>query len=219
METIRHPQVEGKQTTKHATEAHERASVNPIPGLQAETEKESAPKGLELLFERARKGDRSVLPELCAVLDADPRLWEQYGDIALHAEAALVTLVAGENLLMAESLIRKLQAMKRELGGPSPSPLERLQVERVTATWLHVNYYESQMAQTKKATDRRWKHLERLQDAANRRHQAAIKSLATIRKLLTPAPSPFDIACRMDVPDSIARRGREGFAGKVRAPN
>jgi hypothetical protein len=218
METILHPEVDGKQTTKHATEAHERLSLNPIQGLQDETEKEAAPEGLEILFERAKKGDRSVLPRLWAVLDADPRLWQHYGDVALQAEAALVLLVGGENLLLAESLHRKLQAMKLELGGPSPSPVERLLVERVTATWLQVNFYESQMAQTKKATDRRWKFLERLQDAANRRHQAAIKELVTVRKLLIPARSPLDIA-RMDVPDSIACRSRERFAGKVRVPN
>jgi hypothetical protein len=52
-----------------------------------------------------------LLPELERVLDADAALWRQYGDVALHAEAALGLLAAGKNLYLAESLKRKLQAM------------------------------------------------------------------------------------------------------------
>jgi hypothetical protein len=66
---------------------------------------------------------------------------------------------------------------------------------------------------------RQWKLIERQQDAANRRHLAAIKALATVRELLTPAPSPLDIARRMDMPESIVRRSRAGIAGKVLVPN
>jgi hypothetical protein len=69
-----------------------------------------------------------------AALAADSSLWRSYGDLALQAEAELVQLAAGSNLLLAEALQRKLQALKAELGGRSSSPLERLLVERVSTT-------------------------------------------------------------------------------------
>jgi hypothetical protein len=169
-------------------------------------------------LELAEKGDRSVLPELSAALDADKRLWKTYGDLAAHAEAALGMLAAGNNLLLAESLKRTLSAMKTELGGQAPSPLERLLIERVTATWLQVNYFDGLVAQAKETKNAQWQLLQRHQDSAGRRHLAAIKALATIRKLLTPASSPLDIASRLKVPDSVARHSREGFAGKL-VPN
>jgi hypothetical protein len=41
------------------------------------------------------------------------------------------------------------------------------------------------------------KLLQHQQDAAHRRYLAAIKTLATVRKLLTPARSPFEIATKL----------------------
>jgi hypothetical protein len=120
------------------------------------------------------------------VLDADAALWRQYGDVALHAEAALGLLAAGKNLYLAESLKRKLQAMKEELAGPSASPLERHVAARIAATWLDVNNHEGLLAQSPHADEARCKKLERRQQAANRRHLAALKVLA-----LPPATRMF----------------------------
>src|SRR3954453_57936 len=91
---------------------------------------------LAQLLARAEQGDRSVLPELRQALDADATIWRMYGDLALQAEGSLIQLAAGKNVLMAECLLRQLSAMKDELAGDSPSPLERLLIARITATWL-----------------------------------------------------------------------------------
>jgi hypothetical protein len=159
-------------------------------------EKGAAPE-LEALLQRAEKGDVAVLPELRKALDADADLWRHYGDLALQAEASLIKLAAGVNLLLAESLQRSLKALKDELCGGSVSPLERLLVERVTATWLQTAYADGLAAQPAGGGEARLKAIQRLQDAASRRHLAALKTLATIRKLLTPAVSPLQIASRM----------------------
>jgi hypothetical protein len=95
---------------------------------------------LAQLLKKAEQGDRTVLPQLRAALAADSSLWRSYGDLALQAEASLVQLAAGTNLLLAESLPRQLQALKEELGSQSSSPLERLLVERVSTTWLQLTY-------------------------------------------------------------------------------
>ena len=54
---------------------------------------------LARLLKRAEQGDRSVLPELRKALNTDANLWQHYGDLAAQAEAALILLAAGKNLL------------------------------------------------------------------------------------------------------------------------
>jgi hypothetical protein len=156
---------------------------------------------LARLLKRAEQGDRSVLPELRKALNTNADLWHHYGDLAAQAEASLILLAAGKNLLLAESLQRKLKALKDELGGESPSPLDRLLVERVTATWLQVSYFDGLAAQSAAATEARLKLIIKAQDAAHRRHLTAVKTLATVRKLLKPALSPVDLALR-PIPES-----------------
>ena len=159
----------------------------------SEADQREGQADLAQLLKRAEAGDRSVLPQLQRALDGNAALWRGYGDLAAHAEASLAMLAAGPNLLLAESLKRKLAALKAELGGEAPSPLERLLVERVTATWLQTNYHDGLVAQAAGAGEARLRALQRQQDAAHRRHLAGIKQLALIRKLLRPAPSPLEL--------------------------
>jgi len=173
---------------------------------------------LACLLKRAEQGDRDVLPELREALDGDPNLWRYYGDLALQAEAALIKLAAGTNLLLAESLQRKLHAMKNELVIESASPLERLLVERVTATWLQVSYFDALMTQPT-GSEARTRMLLRQQDAANRRYLAAVKTLATVRKLLKPSLSPVQIASRLDRSAHTSRCDRVAIAGTVPVGN
>ena len=86
------------------------------------------------VLERAERGDLSVLPVLWKLLDANPQAWQSWGDLAMQAETAWVTLVAGPNLVLKESLTRKLVALRAELAGPTPSPLVRLLVDRIVIT-------------------------------------------------------------------------------------
>ena len=95
------------------------------PNEPSEAGQRAGQAELARLLQRAEAGDRSVLPQLQRALDSNAALWRGYGDLAAHAEASLAMLAAGPNLLLAESLKRKLAALKAELGGDSPSPLEK----------------------------------------------------------------------------------------------
>jgi hypothetical protein len=148
---------------------------------------------LARLLKRAEQGDHAVLPRLREALDANADIWERYGDLAAQAEASLILLAAGKNLLLAESLQRKLRSLKDELGGESPSPLDRLLVERVVMTWLQTAYFDGLLAQAKGASEAQAKMLQRQQDAAHRRHLSAVKTLALVRKLLRPMPSTLEL--------------------------
>jgi hypothetical protein len=117
-----------------------------------------------------------------------------------------------------ESLKRKLQALKAELGAAS-SAAERLLVEQVTITWQQTHYYNSLMAQAGAASPARLKTLQALLDAAQRRHLASLKALAAVRKLLRPGPSPVQVATRLGSPAAGTRGGREGVARTVGVSN
>src|SRR5262245_30801518 len=98
---------------------------------------------IQQLVQRAEQGDLTVLPALRKLLDETPAFWEDYGSIALQAECSMVQLAAGSNVMMSESLVRKLAAMKTELAGASATPLERLLAERIAACWLYVSYCDA----------------------------------------------------------------------------
>jgi hypothetical protein len=162
--------------------------------------------GLVSLLRRAEQGDLTALPELRRLLDADSSLWQRYGDLALQAEAGLVQLASGDNLLLAESLARKLAALKADLAGPSPSPLHKLLVERVAACWLQASYFDALAAQTRDQSPRQAADLQRRQDATHRRLLSAVKALETCRRHLRPAgpvspPQPVPV-----IPEPIASR-------------
>jgi hypothetical protein len=167
--------------------------------LESQQSSNKAAHATELaeLLKRAEHGDLGVLPALRQLLTDNPGLWKGYGDLAAQAEGALIRLAAGNNLLLSESLLRKLSTLKEELGGESPTPLERLLIERVTACWLQVNYLDALVAQAQGSSPERVKLLLTQQDAAHRRHLSAIKTLATVRKLLRPPLSPADVAARL----------------------
>jgi hypothetical protein len=168
---------------------------------------------LARLLERAELGDKAVLPMLRQYLDEHPAIWQEYGDLAQHAEATIGLEICGCDLLLGECIRRKLKALKAELGGASAA--ERLLAERVALSWLEGHLYDRLMAQARKAGAAGLRALPDLQDRAHRRHLAALKALATVRKLLTPAPSPIDVATRLGRPGAASRGGCERMAGRV----
>ena len=176
---------------------------------------------MRLLLERAESGDRSVLPTLEMLLDATPEIWRAYGDLARVAEDAWVELVAGPNLLLKESLRRKLAELKSELlSGRAASPLEGLLVERVGAGWLQTAYADAAAAQAReKPLDlAQLEQQQRRQERAQKGYLASIRTLAWVRKLLATA----DVRTA-DRSDSSGRSGRakasSRSAGKAAGSN
>jgi hypothetical protein len=172
---------------------------------------------VQRVLERAQQGDRAVLPELTRMLDTNPQVWLNLGDLAAHAERAWVGLAAGPDLALGESLCRKLAALKAELAGPTPSPLERLLVDRVAACWIQTHYADAVAGQAKgrDLTPAQLDHLIRRQERAQRSYLAAIRSLATVRKLLPTAEVTIAPGKRQAVgaptgtrPDQGDREGR-----------
>src|SRR5262245_49910915 len=126
----------------------------------------------------AKKGDSGVLPRLRELLREFPVLAESYGNLAAQAEAGWAALAAGPDLYLRECVLQKAEALRGELGGPSPSPVERLLAERAVACWLQVYYFDALEAQAVgRESPRLAAFRARRQDQAHRSYLSALASL------------------------------------------
>ena len=132
-------------------------------------------EGLRELLKRAEKGDKTILPVLSKLLQ-NPAYVEMFGgNLASNVESSFVTAMCGKNLAPQEAIYAKMQALREELLGTGPTPLERLLVERIVACWLQVQDAEIRYAQNQKdMTFRQGDYHQRRMDATNRRYLAAI---------------------------------------------
>src|SRR5262245_53031389 len=85
-------------------------------------------------------------------------------------------------------MLRKLELLRAELAGPSPSPVERLLVERAVACWLQVQDADVRYAQAQPGgpSTAHNEFLQRRMDRAHRRYLSALRTLALVRKLAVP---------------------------------
>jgi hypothetical protein len=141
---------------------------------------------LEKLLDRAQKGDTSTLPAVREMLQTPTVVDAFGGNLAQQAELSLVNAAAGDNLVFREALTRKLELIRAELAGPSPTPLERLLVDRIVTCWLQLSDADVRAAQAKDLSPAWAEFYQRRMDRAHRRYLSAIKTLATVRRLALP---------------------------------
>jgi hypothetical protein len=150
---------------------------------------QSAVDQVNALLPDANAGDKRALAGLRAVLEETPALWTQVGDLGRQAELALVRAATGSNRVAKEAITRTLDAVRYEVAGPSPPPLERLLADRVALGWLGLavaeGTYHQVLEQGLGHGDDEF-HQRRV-ERAQRRYLAAIKALATVRRLGVPA--------------------------------
>lgn len=145
------------------------------------------------LVRRAQAGDATALTALRKGMDAS--WWEQVGDLAENAQVSLLKAIGAGNGFLQEAVPRRLAALKAELAGPSPTPLERLLVERVAACWLAVQVFENVYAQNMhRLSLAQGEYYQRCLDRAHRRYLSTIRSLAVVRRLLRPVVAQVNIA-------------------------
>src|SRR5918997_1334760 len=134
---------------------------------------------------RAQDGDEGTLPKLREILDGAPSLARKLLDPAKVAERSAVDLYScKDDLLAQEAIPRVLQQMRSELEGEDPTPLECLLVERIVATWLQVQCYETLYAQNAtKMTLAQGEHHQRRIDRAHNRHLSAVRALAQVCRM------------------------------------
>ena len=118
------------------------------------------------------------------MLDQAPELWREAGDLARVTESLWLQQIAGDNLFFKEAVSRQAKALRRELLGDAPTPLERLLVDRVVCTWMGLHYAESKHAGTMQ--EQTFQQGEYYQDRIvryQRMHLAAVRALAQLRRV------------------------------------
>ena len=161
------------------------------PDLEAMSESElDARKAvvgkLRDLNEKAEQGDREAARGIRKLLNENPDLaWHFVDNPGVHAESALIDRITRDDDLTTKEFFKhQLQSMKTEIAGENPSPLERLLAERVVATWLQVQLFESfYVLGMKNESMRQGDYRQKRLDRAHRRHLSAIRTLAQIRKM------------------------------------
>jgi hypothetical protein len=167
----------------YTSEANGDAAVNDTTDVELICPEPEPLLTMQALIDRARGGDHTVLPQLRDLLDRDPRLWQEVGDMARQAEAIWIDLIAGPDLLVRESLQRQLAQIRQEVAGPNPSALERLLAERIAINYLIAWHADGMFAQ-KRNLDLRWaKFACERQSRSQRQLIQAMGALTTLRKL------------------------------------
>src|SRR5205085_63236 len=90
---------------------------------------------------RAEKGDTEILPLVQELFNRYGAVgWQldetYYGNLFKHTLDSMIKGAAGSDLIVQEALRRKIETLRDDLAGPSPSPLERILCERVALTWF-----------------------------------------------------------------------------------
>jgi len=142
---------------------------------------------IDALATAASKGDRSALEVLRkAIDDTDHSLWSEIGNLTLWVQNELIEMMFPKEELAAREAVRaKLSELASELSGPSPSPLERLLVERIATCWLDVQEADTRYLKAAKGecSFAQGDYYQRRQDRAHKRFLTAVKTLAQVRKL------------------------------------
>ena len=160
------------------------------PAAMTKEEKEAhrdTVERLKELVEKAAKGDKKPLPEIKKILKESPELAWQIMDFAKYTEYHHTKMmVKEEGPGLKEVLKAQLAAMREEIAGDNPSPLERLLAERIVITWLQIQLFEGLYASNMSngtMTIAQSNYNQKRIDQAYKRHLSTIKTLAQIRKL------------------------------------
>jgi hypothetical protein len=106
------------------------------------------------------------------------------------------------------------------LAADATTELEKLLVDRITIAWIAVYYADLDLTRhlvERKGTTPSAQAAEKRLNRAQQRYLAAIKCLATVNKLLKPAPSAYDMLNRI-VPETSVKLRNRGFSPASSVP-
>jgi hypothetical protein len=148
-------------------------------------------QAIKALSDRANKGNQQALSNLRHLLETCPEVWQEVGDLARHTELAWLAIVTGDNSLVRESVKKRIAKLKEDLGGPSPTTIERLLIDRVVASWLAVAHAEVQAASPGNCSPAQLAMRLRRLESAQRNHLGAMRVLAKLRATVPQGLAPL----------------------------
>ncbi len=134
------------------------------------------------------------------VLEQIPSIARKFGNLNIMVEEGFIERTAANSPFRQKAVRVSLEAMREELAGPNPSPVERLGAERIASCWLQLHYaeliYNQELPKLSlKQDDYYQKRLDRL----HRRYLSALRSLAQVRKLLKPKVAQINIGEKQQI--------------------
>jgi len=136
------------------------------------------PEEIETVLKSAMEGDKSVMPQIKAILDAVPQWAEELGNLVSQTEKKLLDMGTGNNLLKREATKRDLDLRRQRLVEPS-------YVEELLQEQIILDLYMLQRAR-ERALERNDPPSDKLLTGAHKRFLASVKCLEQIRKLAPP---------------------------------
>ena len=153
---------------------------------------------LETLAEKAEKtGDKEARQELRQALRTSaPEVIARCSNVSKVYRWMLADRIASGDLLEREAIVERAKLLAGEIAGENPTSLEVLLAERIASLWLLVELMEaltsayfSRSSDYKRPATSYYLQMIKVQESANRRYLAAIKTLAQVRKLQANTPA------------------------------
>lgn len=172
-----------------ATKATAKLPARPVEAIDnAAMRRADVETWLARLRDLADAGNAEACRQIAEVYD-DLGFWTKLTGLRYAAEEAWLDLMTERtNLFTRKVLQRELERKRAGLLGADPAPLERILVDRIVACWLACQHAERRQAVALKAGTslREAEYLGRQVERANRSLLRAVKTLATVRRLMHP---------------------------------
>jgi hypothetical protein len=168
---------------------------------------------LDELIRMGHSNPAEAIPLVAQFFDNNAdALWHTLGDAAREARRAIASQMAAGCPLLTQSYFLEAQDMATQLAGDAGLPLLRLMAENVAVNWLASAEADRTATLSLDRSESRIECLERRRSNAHRRYQQALRSLATVRKLLrVTAPPVTTVTKRKRTGSHDSTAGRPGI--------
>jgi hypothetical protein len=142
----------------------------------------------EKIVARAETGDQEAFRQAKVVAATVPALLYSR-PVHQATEDQYLSLLGGKDRLVTRYMLRQqVESLRGVLAGDSPSPLELLLVNRVVLCWLDSQHADVTLADklSQSLSLAQAEYHQRRAERAQRRYLEAIRTLATVRRLLQP---------------------------------
>ena len=138
------------------------------------------------LVKAARLGNRSVIPALRRMMQENPDLARNNGDLAAKTAIHWVDLIAGKDLYYRECLLMRVAELRKQLTAETNGTVvEAMVVEQAVSTWLQLYHHETREA-TRPAESIQLGEfrLKKIESAFNR-HMRSLGALSALKAVCT----------------------------------
>ena len=136
------------------------------------------------LVKAARQGDRSVIPALRRMMQENPGLAKNNGDLASQTQIHWIDLIAGKDLYRRECLLMKMAELKRELiAETNGTVMEQMLIDQAISTWMQLNFHEDREATKPAENIQLGEYRLRKIESAFTRHMRSLNALASMRAI------------------------------------